>query len=62
MEQELEVIQLGVIRRKVYVHSQSDRRKKYRVERSKYGTIVCTCPGFLYRRTCRHAEKAKTWK
>jgi hypothetical protein len=62
MEQELEVIQLEVCRRTVYVKSKSNPDVKYRVERSRYGNVFCTCPGFLYRRTCRHTKKAKTWK
>lgn len=38
------------------------RQKEYRVERCRDGVIVCTCPGFMYRQTCKHVIRAKEWK
>lgn len=34
----------------------------YKTERHRDGSITCFCPGFVYRRTCRHVVRAKGWK
>lgn len=52
-----------ITKRTGYFKAYSDpRQTNYKTERARTGEVFCTCPGYLYRRTCRHSERAKTWK
>ena len=55
-------IQLSTTKRVAYFKSESQKKIVYRTERARTGNLFCTCPSFMYRRTCRHVEQAKNWK
>lgn len=37
----------------------SDGTTEYVVRKSEFGRLTCTCPGFKYRRGCKHCERCK---
>lgn len=56
------IIVYPVNRKVVYFKSESKPGVKHKVMRARTGKVVCTCEGFLWRETCKHVEKAKSWK
>lgn len=42
------------------VTSDSDPRTKYVVsQNTRYGDIRCTCPGYHYRKSCKHVDEVR---
>lgn len=58
----LPVIQIPVTRRVAYFKSKTEEGKTYKVYRARTGKAFCQCPGFMFRQTCSHVERAKSWK
>ena len=50
------------IKRTIRFNSKSEPGVTYLTERHRDGNISCFCPGYVYRGTCRHVERAKNWK
>lgn len=49
--------QTKIIKRTIYYKSRSGAGFKYRAERHRDGKAYCTCPSFMYRRTCWHYSR-----
>ena len=59
---EMETIYLPVTRKTVHFKSASEPGKTYTTKRAGTGKVVCDCPGFMWRQTCRHVVRVASYK